>query len=60
MVHSDVIATPKTQKHFIILLQDKLEWIFSDYFSAMRGDRRNQVFARLIIEGVLDLLLKSM
>ena len=48
----------KTQKHFIIVLQDKLEWIFSDSFAVMRGDRRNPVVARSMIEGVLESLLK--
>ena len=52
-VHSDVIATLKTQKHFIIVLQDKIEWIFSDSFAEMWGKRRNPVVAKLMIEGML-------
>ena len=34
--------------------------IFSDYFAEMRGDRRNPVVARLMIEGMLELSLKLM
>ena len=33
---------------------------FSDSFAAIRVDRRNPVVARLMIEGMLELSLKSM